>query len=268
MPSPFPGMDPYLEDPRGFPDFHHEMISGIRAALTPLLRPKYRAVLEERVYVSDSDDPGRRFIIPDVEIRATGRRDRPKRTKTAATGVLDVAEPIVMTSLVDEEIHDFHLNIVDVVSKEVVTVIELLSPTNKCAGSVGRDLYMAKRRELTHSNAHFIEIDLLRDGKPTFDRDLLPPHDYAVHVSRVDMRPKGIFWPISMRQRLPIIEVPLKPKDPDVKLDLQSVFDRAYENAGYDLEIDYAKPPHPVLPKALRDWAAKLARKANGHKSP
>jgi hypothetical protein len=71
-----------------------------------------------------------------------------------------------------------------------------------------------------------------------------------------------------MQQRLPVIDIPLRGKDPDVKLDLQAVFERAYENAGYDLEIDYTEAPRPPLPKALRDWAAKLVRKANGRTSP
>lgn len=74
MPSPFPGMDPNLEAPELFPDLHHGLISEIQAALNGRLRPAYHSMVEERVYISDENDPGREAIIPDVAVI------RPSRT--------------------------------------------------------------------------------------------------------------------------------------------------------------------------------------------
>jgi len=75
------------------------------------------------------------------------------------------------------------------------------------------------------------------------------------------MRPKAKFWPILLRQRLPVIEIPLKKGDPDAPLDLQAVFVTAYEFGAYDLGIDYGKQPKPPLPSDLQKWAAKLHRR-------
>lgn len=262
MPSPFPGMDPYIENPSRFPDFHHEMISGIRAHLNRAIRPKYVALIEERVYVSTEDDPGRRFIIPDVEIQLSQREDvsvAPFPANPAEPGI-DVAEPIVATAstLIDSEIHEAFVNVVDVETKAIVTVIEVLSPTNKCVGAKGRKQYLRKRRGVLRSDTHLVEIDLLREGKSTFDRDILPPHHYAVCVSRHELRPKAKFWPIVLQQRLPPIEIPLQSADPEVPLDLQAIFTETYERGSYDLVIDYQKPANPPLPQPWSEWAESL----------
>lgn len=265
MPSPFPGMDPYIENPSRFPDFHHEMISGIRAHLNRVIRPKYVALIEERVYVSTEDDPGRSFIIPDVEVRLSLHDEAsisPLPASPTEPGV-DVAAPIVATAttLIDNEIHEAYLNVVDVETKAIVTVIEILSPTNKCVGAKGRKQYLRKRRGVPRSDTHLVEIDLLREGRSTFDRDILPPHHFAVCVSRHELRPKAKFWPIVLRQRLPRIDIPLKADDPDVPLDLQAVFSETYERGSYDLVIDYQKPVNPPLPTQWREWADALLRK-------
>jgi hypothetical protein len=264
MPSPFPGMDPYLENPAIFPNFHLQMISHIQGSLNRVLRPKYLACVEERVYISAEDDPGRKLIIPDVEIRQSSHKAALASTasRRASTAVLDVAEPIIATSLIDDEIHEHLLNVTDVATKKIIAVIEILSPTNKCVGAAGRKQYLTKRRDLMSSESHFIEIDLLRDGKSTFDRDILPAHHYAVHVSRVEMRPKAKFWPILLKQRLPVIDIPLKKGDPDALLDLQAVFNTAYEFGAYDLAIDYGKPPKLPLPRIIQKWAADVCRKS------
>src|SRR5258708_38231074 len=102
MPSPFPGMDAYLENAVIFPNFHLQMISQIQGALNRVLRPKYQACVEERVYISAEDDPGRKFIIPDVEVRESqyGAALANMTGRNGGTAVLDVAEPIIATSLI------------------------------------------------------------------------------------------------------------------------------------------------------------------------
>ena len=258
MPSPFPGMDPYLEEPGLWPDVHHGLISEMQAQLNRHLRPKYHVRIEERVYISDENDPGRKMIVPDLRI---AERLEPRgHQEQGDTGGLAIAEPLVCTTLIEDEIHEARLEVIDRHHQQVVTVIEVLSPSNKVAGSRGRESYEAKRRELMTSPSHLVEIDLLRAGEAIHTRELLPPADYIVHVSRKDGRPKGLVWPILLTQRLPVISIPLSPGDADSGLDLQAVLDTAYDRAAYDLEIDYRVPPNPPLKNETALWADALLR--------
>jgi hypothetical protein len=252
-------MDPYLEDPALWPDVHHGLISEMQARLNRQLRPKYHVRVEERVYISDENDPGRKAIIPDLKVRTTDSADAPifsdSNTSTAA-----VAEPMLLTTLIEDEIHEARLEVIDREQRSVVTVIEILSPTNKIVGSRGRASYEQKRVEVMQSPSHFVEIDLLRDGESIQTRELLPKADYYVHVSKKALRPKGIVWPILLSQQLPAIDIPLLAEDPDVKLDLQTVLNTAYERAAYDLEIDYRRSPNPQLPAEYGEWAERLLK--------
>jgi hypothetical protein len=256
MPSPFPGMDPYLEAPEIWPDLHHELISVIREHLNARLRPRYHSMVEERVYISDDHDPGRRVIVPDVAIQVAAGSAEYRKSDGSEGIELAVAEPVVATTMIEEEIREARIVIVDGVGRQVVTVIEVLSPTNKIVGSRGRTNYEVKRMEVMQSPAHLVEIDLLRDGEPIYAGERLPPHDYLVHVSRQGQRPKGILWPILIAQRLPTIKIPLLPGDEDAELNLGDVLNSAYDRAGYDLAVDYTKPPRVPLAPPKDRWAA------------
>src|SRR5262245_17024611 len=161
MPSPFPGMDPYLETPYLWPDVHHELISQIRSALNPVLRPNYVARVELRVYISDEDDPGREALIPDLRIE---KQKRKRARKADAGPAVAVTEPLIIPLLIDNVIKEARLEIRHLPSKALVTVIEVLSPTNKIRDSRGRDSFMAKRQDILNSGTHWVEIDLLRAG--------------------------------------------------------------------------------------------------------
>ena len=256
MQSPFPGMDPYLEDPSLWPDVHHELLSVARELLNRQLRPQYHVRVEERVYISDENDPGRKAIIPDLKIIETGFSGCPTTSFLETSAA--VAEPLILTTLIEDEIHEARLEVIDTNQQAVVTVIELLSPTNKINGSRGRASYEQKRREVMNSSSHFVEIDLLREGDHLHTRELLPPAEYYVHVSRKDRRPKGYVWPIRLPQRLPMIGIPLKEGDPDAKLDLQEVLTTAYERAAYDLQVNYHAEPTPRLAPEMAQWANTL----------
>ena len=167
---------------------------------------------------------------------------------------------MILTTLIDDQIHEAYLQIVDAVDQTVVTVIEILSPTNKVVGSRGRDSYEKKRREVMTSTCHFVEIDLLRDGEPIHVRELRPEADYFVHVSRRDARPKGYVCPIQISQQLPVIFIPLKAGDEDGSLDLQSVLTTVYDRAAYDLAVDYHKNPMPPLHSDDATWADTLLK--------
>lgn len=258
MSSPFPGMDPYLEALGPWPDVHHGLISEIQTQLNRSLRPKYHVRVEERVYISDENDPGRKVIVPDLRVVET--REPQDAYDVYRDGQAVVAEPVVLTTLIDDEIHEARLEVIDTSQHMVITVIEILSPTNKVAGSRGRASYEQKRREVMTSPTHFVEIDLLREGDPIHVRELLPRGDYFVHVSRQGGRPQGCVWPILLPQRLPVISIPLKSEDPDAKLDLQVVLDTAYDRAAYDLEIDYRAAAIPPLQGEADQWAVELLR--------
>src|SRR5260370_5410640 len=227
MPSPFPGTDPHLESPTIWPDVHHELISEIRAALIPVLVPRYVARVELRVYISDDDDPGRQALVPDLRVERSPRRKGAKTSKAEST--LAVTEPLIVPTLMDEEIEEAFLKIINVESEELVTLIEVLSPTNKIRGSRGRASFMSKRHEIMNSEVHWVEIDLLRTGVPSVTDPPLRPSDYRILVSRADQRTRTRFWPIGVRQSLPVVKIPLRGKDTEVPLDLGAVFRTVYD---------------------------------------
>ncbi|MBI1831396.1 MAG: DUF4058 family protein [Planctomycetes bacterium] len=253
MPSPFPGMDPYLETPDLWPDVHHELISDIRDALKPTLRPTYVARIELRVYVETHDEA--RNIFPDVRIEKTNGRGR--RSNNGGS-TLAIAEPMVVPLVLDETIEEARLEIRHVKTGTLVTVIEVLSPANKIPGSDGRKSFMQKRRETLVSDVHWVEIDLLRAGAPT--QPMRVQSDYRVLVSKASDNRRAQFWPINHHQPLPVIGIPLRSPDKDVPLDLGAVLNMAYDRAAYDLSVDYTKPPDPPLAKADAKWADKSLR--------
>jgi hypothetical protein len=253
MPSPFPGMDPFLEDPGLWPDVHHELISTIRGILNEVLKPKYYVRIEQRVYVSDETDPGWSVIIPDARILHQPLESAANvGTPNPASAI---AEPVVATTLIEEEPAEARLEIVDRTLRQVVTVMEILSPANKIARAHGRRSYQRKRLEVMRSPSHFVEIDLLRDGERFPIRGRMGPCEYLVHISRVEMRPEGMLWPVRLPERLPIIPIPLRDMNEQVNLDLQQVLNTAYDRAAYDLEIDYTKDPIPPMPPEFAAWA-------------
>lgn len=257
MPSPFPGMDPYLETCDLWGDVHHGLISQIRSVLNPALRPNYVARVELRVYVSDDDDPGREAIIPDVRV------EKPKRgggRKAKEESAVAIAEPLIIPFLIDDEIEEARLEIKHLETGALVTIIEVLSPTNKIRGARGRVSFMEKRQETRSSDVHWVEIDLLRAGTPSITRPPLRPSDYRILVSRAGERSKARYWPVNVRQPLPIIGIPLRAPDADVPLDLGAVLRAAYDHGAYDLSVDYDRPPDPPLKNNAAAWAERLLR--------
>ena len=273
MPSPFPGMDPYLEEPDLWPDLHAELIGDIRAELNPLLRPNYMARIEQRVFNSDENDAARDLIIPDVRVIAGGPRGGRRRRRLAtpatpsgpaaavvsAAAAAAVIEPVEVETQFDDEVRQSFLRVMDVRDRSVVTVIEVLSPSNKVPGSAGRRSYQENREQVMSSPSHWVEIDLLRAGARMAVRGELPPYDYLVHVSRAGQREgdrrRGQAWPVPLAHPLPKVPVPLRDGDGDVWIDLQTVLDRAYDRAGYDVDVDYAADPVPPLAGDAAGWA-------------
>lgn len=261
VPSPFPGMDPYLEDPYTWPTVHHQLTVELMGALNERITPSYFAQIELRVYKSDQDDPGRKLIVPDVRVlRGEGRR-RPRAGLPAAPAGAAVCEPVTVVTVIAEEVREAFVRIVERESRKVVTIIEVLSPSNKVAGSRGRADFLMKRTATLNSATNWVEIDLLRAGEPVHAEEPYPECEYAVHVSKVADRPTGRIWPIRVTQRLPVIPIPLRGADPDVEIDLQSLFDSAYDRGACGVWVSYRTAPVPPLPPELAAWADALLRK-------
>ena len=256
MSSPFPGMDPYLEDPSRWPDVHHGLIATMCRMLVGQLAPRYLVRVEERVYVSGEEDVGRSVIVPDLPVTRRPGERRPFGT----TGPSAIAEPIEL-ELLDDEVHEARLAVLDREYRQLTAVIEVVSPTNKVWGAAGRDSYARKRAEVAASPAHFVEIDLLRAGTPLYAKEMFPPHEYLVHVSRATGGPRRRhqFWPIGLDQVLPVVAVPLRPGDPDAGLDLQAALTTVYAERRYDLDLDYTRDPVPPLTGELVEWARTIA---------
>jgi Protein of unknown function (DUF4058) len=258
MPSPFPGMDPFLEDPRRWADFHHRFITICSDFLLAAVRPKYYVQIEERVYISNENDATGKERIPDIQV-VTNPDWAGGDLDTGGTAV-EIAERVVAEARIRDDVREARLEIIDRENQLVVTVIEVLGPSNKSQASQGRTSFELKRQEVMRSTSHWVEIDLLRGGVGVEMVDPLPLPEYLIYLSRVDMRPYEDFWPIRLSQRLPVIPIPLNADDPDVSLDIQAVFSTVYDRAGYDFTIDYAKAPFRPLQSELAAWADRLLR--------
>lgn len=259
MASPFPGMDPYLEDPEIWSGVHAMFLGEIINLLYRRLRPKYAIRYEERVYVAEEDDPVHQPRIPDVKVFTDAHRPQRVGSPAAEQGGTAIDEPIRVMPFDDPEVHEKYLHVLDLKSHDVVTVIELLSPSNKTKGSAGRKNFMEKRREVFASAAHWIEIDLLRAGARTIVLPGVPASDYQVFLSRAGDPRRGYAWPMSLRDRLPTIAVPLQAGDPDVPLNLQAVLTTTIDKGSYETDFDYGSPPPFPIRQDDAAWAADVA---------
>jgi hypothetical protein len=247
MPSPFPGMDPYLEGAL-WTTLHHGLGSEIVRQLAPKLRPRYIALPVER-FVMDIDagvSVTTASTYPDVGVVAT--QQPPARAETTT-----VSAPLRLATVMPEAVPHVTVEIRDTRQRQLVTAIEILSPTNK--RGEGRREYILKRQRLLLSSSHLMEIDLLRTGERVPMQQPLPEAPYFVLLSRAEDRPFMEVWPIALADSLPTVPVPLLPHDPDVHLDLQAAFTAAYDLPGYDLIVDYTQPPDVPFTEAEAAWA-------------
>ena len=251
MPSPFPGMDPFLEFDARWPDLHQRLIAYSSEWLRPQLRPKYIARIDERIELR----PHRKGFVPDVMVV------EPRRISESSVtyGSLVADEPQTFRVL-DEERRVPYIEVIEVASGDVVTLIEVLSPANKTGK--GRKQYEEKQDELLNRTVNLVEIDLLSRPTATLAHTLEvdDPQDwrYIVSISRPQSRSSIEVYAIPLKDRLPRCKIPLLPEDDDALLDLPTVFSRCYEMGDYDLLLDYSKPPPVSLSKAEEEWMEAL----------
>jgi hypothetical protein len=254
MPSPFPGMNPYLEQEDVWHDFHERFIPLVATLLGGQLRPRYIVKIDEHVFVHELLAESRRLVgRADVSVVHASSEVPHELVAATATGLLE-APARVRLPAIDRERLSF-VEIRDRRDRELIAVLELLSPSNKYLGP-DREQYLAKRLEILNGSAHLVEIDLLRGGPP-LPAGGRPECSYSVLVSRFERRPDAAFWPIALRERLPVIPVPVRAPDSDARLDLQAVIDRVYDDAGYGDYI-YEGTPRPRLEGDDADWARQL----------
>lgn len=249
MRSPFPGMDPYLEHPSLWPDVHNRLIAAIADELSPLVAPNYYIRLERRTYLLNPDDLA--FIgRPDLSVLATvtQERERSPATPRVAMGVVEV------TLSIPDEVSENYLEVHEVMTGRVVTVLELLSPANKLYAK-GREAYELKRYEITRSRTNLVEVDLLRAGQPMPTQGGTVTSDYRILVSRAATRPRAHLYPFNLRDAVPVFSLPLLPDDSEPAVRLGDILHALYERARYDLSLDYTQPPVPPLSDDDAAWA-------------
>ena len=254
MKSPFPGMDPYLEHPAIWPDVHNSLITAIRDAVAPSVTPKYYVGLERRAFAVRPDDVA--FIrrpdialvprIPDLYAFLV-----PTSSSATATSVLEINLPM------DEVEEQSYLEVREVKTGLLATILEVLSPVNKLH-SDGRGQYEAKRDKILRSRTNLVEIDLLRAGTPLVTTPGLATGGYRILVSRAKDRPKAKLYAFGVRVPIPTIPLPLLPEDGEPEIELNAILHGVYERARFDLRLDYDAPAIPPLDGPDTGWARGL----------
>lgn len=224
MPSPFPGMDPYLEDEKLWPLFQHQLIHCLYQILLPGLMDRYRARVGQRHYVN---------------------------------------EQALFTSVRREEHHEQFVEIRQRSDGKLITLVDMVSPANKTSTG-GRQAYLDKRRECRASNSNLVEIDLVLQGEPMLDyaREGLPEWDYAVTVTRSTQPERYEIYTSTLDKRLPRFRLPLAADDRDTVVDLHSAFGRAFDQGSFAEQINYEADPVTRLTEANQLWLDERLRHA------
>lgn len=253
--NPFPGMNPYLEHPRLWPDVHNRLIAAMADALTAELAPHYYVGLESRAYIIKSE--GDSYLgRPDVAVVASVVRPLMPTAASPVSQPLAKGARIVEAELeIGDEVSHYYLEIRAVKTDELITVIELLSPVNK-VDSRGRADYVNKRDEILYSQSNYIEIDLLRVGEPLPLRQQVAS-TYRMVVSRSWHRPHVQLFLFEMLDPIPDLPIPLRQDEPEPMLALNQLLQAVYERARFDLRIDYKEQAVPPLDDSTAVWLKK-----------
>ena len=257
MPSPFPGMDPYLEHSFIWPGLHNRLIVAIADEISDQLSRQYYVDIEQRVYVGELDDPktSRRPDISVVTASTNGGGD-------AALPQPEVGEASVITVElpVPDEIREAYLEVRDAYNGSLVTALEILSPSNKRLGR-GRDLYESKRRGILETSTNLVEIDLLRSGAPMqfFYANGDVSSDYRILVRR-GRRSSAVLYAFGVRHAIPSFDLPLRLDDYEPIVDMGKIISGIYDRARYRMRVDYTDDPVPPLSDADADWADSLLK--------
>ena len=245
-------MDPFIEM-QEWSDFHARYMTVLSELLTPQVRPRYVVRVERRVYLEQPfDEPDQ--MIPDVAIlerRGMSRSSPGTVRQGEATPAIAAVECLLPEA---KEHHEYYLVLRDRETLRIVTFIELLSPTNKRAGSEGREQYLDKREEVLQSRTNLVELDLLRGGRRLPVQTELPPGDYYALVRRGWRRRRAAVYAWTLQQKMPPIPIPLQEGEPEPTLDLQAALDLSYDRAAYQDSLDYSQALKPTARAEDVDW--------------
>jgi hypothetical protein len=256
MASPFPGMDPYLEQPAFWSSFHSRLIVAIADALSPHLLPHYYIEVETRTYFEEEDEL--LVGVPDgvVYVPTTSTKNASNSVQLGMT--VTQMHPQKVTLPMVSEVKERYLEVRELGTDAVITVIEVISPKNKRAGK-GRVEYEHKRETILGTQTHWVEIDLLRAGKPMPMRGVTGMMDYRVLVSRSNLRPIADLYGFTLRESIPSFPLPLRQPSEAIMVDLQTIFSGVYDRAGYGIRLDYQQPlPPPALSVDDKAWVSDL----------
>jgi hypothetical protein len=254
MPSPFPGMDPFLEAPELWPEVHSRLIVALADSIAPALMPEYYVAIEKRTYF-DTPEDSVLIGIPDVTVLgspATSDTPQPE-VQASVTTAIKPGQPQTVTLPLPEEIQERYLEIRETATNKVITLIEVLSPKNKRSGE-GRDAYLRKRQQVLTSASHLVEIDLLRQGTPMPVEGAISQGNYRILISDRTRRPQALLYAFTLRDAIPRFTLPLKPGAPEVTIDLKALLDGIYDRAGYSIRIKYDTSTLPALSSETRQW--------------
>lgn len=261
MPSPFPGMNPWLEQPEVWHDFHQRFLTAVSDAISSQVAPNYYVALEEHVFIQEPPDVPQYMGRADLAVV----KDRNADVEESLTATAIEAPVYTAVAEAMDVVRESFIEVRHAESDELVTVLELLSPSNKKSGT-DRDAYLAKRWTLMMADrVNFIELDLLRGG-PRMPIEELTPCEYYALVKRATERTRAGVWPIRLRDQLPLIPVPLRHPDPDATLDLQDVFHTVYDRAGYRYRI-YRGTLRPKLVADDTKWCDSIVSQHLGESS-
>jgi hypothetical protein len=252
-------MDPFLEGPGHWSDFHFTFINYWREAIADQLPSEYEANLGDRVYLVEVDPDTRKLIYPDIGV-SEGATGAPVPATTATIATL---EPVSIPLEIVEGPHEAYIEILHRPDLTLVAVLELLSPANK--EDPGRTEYLSKRNALIRQNVHLVELDLLLGGRRLPLRRPLPAADYYYLLSRGERRPDCDVFHWNLDQPLPALPIPLRPPHADLKIDLAQVLTTAYDRGRFARRLAYRQPcPAPLRPEQQRWVAEILASKPGG----
>ncbi len=256
--NPFPGMNPYLESPDLWPDFHNGLIGQLRDVLGPQLPDNYRIALQRRVEVEEPFGAASELnlVIPDALVTRESPFVAPAGGDTAAAIAAPPDEAVSVRVRMPREVNVLWLRVETVPERELVTVVEVLSPTNKRPGE-GRRRYIRKREAIVGGLVNLVEIDLLRGWEPMPLETPPPSSDYRILVCRGVESPGALLYPFMVRQRIPKFTLPLLSEDeaqaPEV--DLSAIVDRLHHTARYNQEARYGEPPPgPAFEGEAGEW--------------
>ncbi|MFY7803655.1 MAG: DUF4058 family protein [Limnoraphis robusta] len=269
MPSPFPGMNPCLEHPDFWPEVHNRLIVAIADSLTPEVRPKYEVAIEKRVYeLNDTNTDSLLVGVPDLAVkrqsqtseRLPSERLQSESVPSNVAVAHSTTQKITVTLPLPEVVRQAYLEVREITTRSVVTVIEVLSPVNKRAGE-GREIYLKKRQRVLGSLTNLVEIDLLRGWQPMPILGENIQSDYRVLVSDQEHRPNAELYPFNLRDRLPSFSIPLRSEDVEPMLNLQELFTTIDDRAGYDYRINYENYLSELVPpltESEQSWVQEL----------